>query len=298
MRVALTGSSGMTGLHMKSLLDVRGIACVDIGRSLWNLKEYKTPEQLDAIMGDVNAVFHFGAFVPSPLSNVVDDQNQTGNLFDVNVRSCLALAEWATLRKIPLVFLSGATVYKDPYKPQIKENDEKVVYGLGGLYGYSKLLAENVLEHYRSQGLNLITIRPSSIYGSFMPQSRLVANFLQIARENKVISLAEPVTNKINLVHSADVALASLTALQKSAWGIFNVPGPKSVTIQNIAEQCVSLTGKGSIKIVKNKNYVEPFDRFDLCYQHASLTFGYQPQIDLYDGISTMIENRLFTLNK
>ena len=287
----------MIGLHMKALLKQREITCVEVNRSRWDLAHYKTPEQLDEVFGSVGAVCHFGAFVPPSASDPNAEKIQTGNLFDANVRSCLALAEWATLRKIPVVFLSGSTVYKDPHLSSIKEGDEKVVCGFGGFYGFSKWLAENVFEHYRAQGLQLVTLRPSSVYGTFMPTNRLVANFLQTVSENKTITVVEPVVNKINLVHAADIALASLTALQQKAWGIYNIGGPSCVTIQQIAQQCVAAAGQGTIEVVDNKTGVEPFNRYNLCCDRAFAAFGYQPKVGLSQGIAAMASNSLLTLD-
>lgn len=300
MNIALTGSSGMTGLHMKALLEKRKIKCLQVNRQRWDLTQYKTHDQLDDIFfaddANIDAVCHFGAFVPPPGKHIVSKASHTGDLFDANVRSCLALAEWATLRNIPVVFLSGTTVYKDPHQLSIQEDDAKVVCGFGGFYGYSKWLAENVFEHYREQGLQLVILRPSSVYGTFMPTDRLVASFLQSATMGEIITVMEPVENRINLIHAADIALASLNALQRKAWGTYNIGGPTSVTFSEVAKECINISGKGQIKVRETQNNVTPFSRFDLCCDKAMAAFNYKPHVNIIQGISAMKNNILITL--
>ena len=159
--IAVTGANGMTGSHMMSLLKSKGIPAKAVTRQEWDLTEWKSFDELDHIFGSVLVIFHFGAQLP--YNDFKNDNQQTQRIFDANIRSCLNLAEWAKLRNIPIVFLSGAVVYKDPHASKIIETDSKVVNGFGGFYGYSKFLAESIFSHLSAEGLKCIVLRPSSI---------------------------------------------------------------------------------------------------------------------------------------
>src|SRR5205085_5928207 len=112
----------------------------------------------------------------------------------------------------------------------IPEADPITTRPVSGLYGLSKLLAEQLLDSLVGQGLKLCVLRPSSIYGAGMPETRMVASMLARARRNEEIRLTPPVQDRINLVHASDVAAAAVAALKAEAWEIFNVAGPKAVS--------------------------------------------------------------------
>ena len=153
-KIAVTGAGGMVGRHMLSVLSENSIDCLTLTRKDWDITQWKTLDELDSLFKDSDAVFHFAAQLPNKHVTTLD-------LFDANVRSCLNIAQWAVARSVSVIFLSSATVYKDAHKHNIKELDEKVVNGFGGFYGYTKYLAENILEHYRFEGFK--SWHPSSI---------------------------------------------------------------------------------------------------------------------------------------
>ncbi len=284
-KIAVTGANGMTGSHMISLLKSKGIQFKAVTRQDWNLSEWKNLDQLDYIFGSVSAVFHFGAMVPN--NELIDDNNQTKKIFDINVRSCLNLAEWAKLRNVTIIFLSGAVVYENPYSKKINENNSKVVNGFGGFYGYSKLLAENIFNHISLDGLKCVILRPSSIYGYGLLSSKLVQNYLNMASSNDLIKVKGS-RNKINFIHAYDVANAAFQAFNKKTWGTFNISSRESNTILEVAEIAISIFKNGKIKICDDDKNESEFSRFDLNSELAKKNFGFEPLINLQEGMLLM----------
>lgn len=293
MRIGLTGPNGMIGLHMKALLDKENIDCVCVGRSEWDLTTWKTYGELDVIFNSVDAVFHFGAALPKSTNNSMIKNSQTQQIFDANVRSCLNLSEWAALRKIPLIFLSGATVYQNPHASLIKEDAIKVVNGFGGFYGYSKLLAEEIFSHYVEVGLKSIILRPSSVYGLGLGKDKLIQQYLSMSSNGELIEINQP-DNKINLIHAYDVAQAALSAFLVQSWGIFNIAAEHSVSIENIANTCQKLLGSSSNLIInRNIEDLEPFTRFNLDCSKARESFNFEPKVELQKGVEMMKKREL-----
>jgi nucleoside-diphosphate-sugar epimerase len=287
--IAVTGANGMTGSHMMSLLKSKGIPAKAVTRQEWDLTEWKSFDELDHIFGSVLAVFHFGAQLP--YNDFKNDNRQTQQIFDANIRSCLNLAEWAKLRNVPIVFLSGAVVYKDPHTSKIIETDPKVVSGFGGFYGYSKLAAENIFSHFSAEGLKCIILRPSSIYGYGLPSEKLVQNYINIAASGGKIQVAGS-KNRINLIHAYDVVNAALKAYKSSAWGVFNISSDTSNSILEIAEIAVYISEKGSIDIMDNVDN-NCFERFDLDSKLAKKDFGFEARVNLKEGMLLM-KNKMF----
>ena len=291
--IALTGSSGMTGIHMKALLELNKVKIIEVDRNMWDLATWKTHDEIDAVFPHAEAIFHFGAFVPRASANNIDANNTViRDVFDINVRSCVAIAEWALHKNVPVVYLYGATVYRDPHALNIVEEAEKTTNSFGGWYGFSKYMAEQVFDHFVHRGLKVIILRPSSIYGVGMPNDRLVARFIQMASEGQKITVTEPVTNSVNFIHASDISNAALQALNKESWGTFNIAANRNVSILEVASECVSQIGRGTVEIVKSTANLDPFTRFDLNYDKAKRSFDYKPSIDIIDGITAMIDGK------
>lgn len=289
MRIGLTGSTGMIGRHMVALLKAEDSKCVCITRNKWDLCDWKTVQEFDQLFSNVDAVFHFGATLPKTSAGQSTDNKQTQTIFDANVRSCLNLAEWALLRKVPIVFLSGATVYADPHAQKIKEQNLKVVNGFGGFYGYSKLLAENVFEHFVASGLKLIMLRPSSVYGIGLGNDKLISNYLSMASKNKTIHIETP-NNRINFVHSLDVSIAALSAFKHKAWGNYNIASDSSTSIGELAELSIKICGTGRVHSEVTSD--EGFLRFDLDITKAQTSFMYKPVVSIKQGMTLMYKKR------
>ena len=288
-KVGLTGSTGMIGRHMKCLLKFHNIECFCVNRGIWNLLDWKTLQELDEIFGGVDAIFHFGAALPQSRSGIDGENQQVQIIFDTNVRACLNLAEWAESRNVPIVFLSGSTVYEDPYAKNINETAVQVKNGLGGFYGYSKLLAEKVFDHFIENGLKLVVLRPSSVYGVGLGVDKLIASYLKLASNNENIKIESP-QNKINLIHALDVSKAALLAVNNKSWGLYNVAADKGTSVERLAESIVNVCGSGTVIISEALTSQAPFTRFDLDTTKASHAFAFRQTVNLNEGLALMNE--------
>jgi len=295
-RVAVTGATGMVGRSLIELLEQQNISYVATYRSNpgtqtatseWvklDLSKWNNPLKLEGIFSDVQALFHLGAFVPR---NEVESK-AFHHLFDVNVRPCLSVAEWATKNSIPVVFLSSATVYANPERKDIRETDPTIPGTLGGFYSVSKLFAEQTFQYFIKDGLKITILRPTSIYGYGLPENKLITHFLLLAAQDKTIDLYPPVEDKVNLIHARDVSRAMIQALMKGSQGIFNIANREFNTIVEIAQACIRVVGKGRVEIIEADKTRPPAQRFGLNYDLANKTFGFKPTLDIEAGITLM----------
>lgn len=277
--VAVTGASGMVGRHVAAALSREGMQYTAVDRARWDLRRWASDEELDAIFSACDAIVHAGAAVPSPGRPI-----PAQDILDANVRACFCLGDWARRRGKPIVFVSGAVVYAAAGKRSINEDDATTSRPEAGLYGLSKLLAEQLLDSLAAQGLKVCTLRPPSIYGAGMPETRMVAAMLAKARRGEDLRLLPPVRDRVSLVHAADVADAAVRALKKEAWGAFNVGGPDAVSIADIASACVAVAGRGKV-IAPADDTSEGSLQYALDSGKAAATFGYSPRIWLEEGL-------------
>lgn len=292
-RIGLTGATGMLGRHLRAALEAAGADVVAVSRSdadgaaVWDLAEWREPVALDALFPGVQAVVHAGALVLP--SGKVDE----ARMFDANVRACLNLGQWAMSRSLPLVYVSGAIVYADPCASLQKESAELGWSGLGGFYGFSKLLAEDVLMRLRQQGLKLAVLRPTSIYGQGITAEKMVRRFLSVAAAGDVIELVQPVEDRIDIVHAADVSSATVAVLERECWDTLNVSSGKPISVRELAAACLAVAGRGSVSIggALPADY-RPATKYSLDITRARDRLGWQPQIDVRTGLAMLLRGQ------
>lgn len=285
-RVALTGAGGVLGRHMQSRLAQAGIEVVAVGRKDWDLRQWKSPEQLDEVFGRVDAVIHFGAVTPNPGQKLTPDV-----LMDANVRACAALGQWAALRGIPMVFAGSAGIYA-PQAAPADEDAPQADCPVGGFYGLTKLLAERLLVGLTADGLALCTLRITSVYGAGLHPDKMIAKMLAAARRGETIALSAPVDDALNLVHADDVARAALMALRAGARGPFNIGSASLVTVADIAHAAVSVAGNGGVALPDGMASRPPECRFNVSLDRAARTFGFRPALSLAQGLTLMENDR------
>lgn len=289
-KVALTGAGGLLGTHIIKLFESHAIKIKKIfrkknTRSNWDLNEWKSDEDLNILFRDCQAIIHSG-FVTDEY-----EKNNPKYIFNSNVRACYNLADYALKNKKPIIFISGAIVYKNPFSKNIKENYRVGFNKFGADYGLSKILAENIFYLFRQKGLKVAIVRPTSIYGAGQNQKKLVAAFLKCAKQNKNITIKQPIYDSFNLIHASDIAKALLSILKKEAWTIFNLSAKKQTRLINIAKMCLK-TCNSTKKICylqsNRKKHISLFNTNSYC---AKKMLGWKQTIKLERGLKLQLHN-------
>lgn len=292
-KVGLTGCTGMLGRHLQAALKAAGADVKAVSRSgtdgsaVWDLSKWLDMEELDKLFLGSQAIIHAGALVQP--SGEVDEEL----MFNSNVRACLNLGQWSMRRNVPLLLISGAIVYANPLASKQHESALMGCNGLGGFYGLSKLLSEYVLNPLREKGLKLCVLRPSSIYGFGISKDKMVARFLGNAIRGENIILNHPVNDRVDIVHAADVANATIAAIKNECWETMNISSGNPVSIIELAKACVAVTGKGRIEI-QGKFYLnyEPSTTYSLDISRAYERLKWQPCVETTKGLKMLMHGQ------
>jgi UDP-glucose 4-epimerase len=149
------------------------------------------------------------------------------------------------------------------------------------------------LVRLRQQGLKLALLRPTSIYGQGLDEAKMVRRFLSLAAADSVIDLIEPSADRVDLVHAADVAAATVAVLQRQCWDTFNVSSGNPVSIRNLAQACLDVTGSGRISI---SGHMQPGYRpkttYSLEISRARERLGWEPAIDINCGLDMLLRSQ------
>lgn len=294
----MTGASGMLGRQIFRVMQNAGWRVIGSGRSRpewiagrdwveWDLTQWVDSDTLDQWFSRAEVIVHAGALVPSPAGKLSDKA-----MLEANVRACQNISAWSLLRGVPLVYLSGAIVYSEPEFIGITEDRPLGRNRLGGLYGLTKLMGEQVISYYRDMGMKGAILRPTSIYGPGMSESKMVASFMAKALRGETIQLLPPVNDRVNLIHSSDVADAVRLAVEKGWYGVANLASATPVSIIELATECVAVAGSGHVEIggCDEADSHVPITRFDLSTQIACDLLGWQAKVTLRQGLAQLAE--------
>lgn len=286
----MTGAQGMLGRHICSVLRDCGFKVLQVQRrqsklrntKCWDLRKWLSNHDLDKVFEKAQAVVHAGALVETKLTS------ETKTMYDINVRSCVNLAGWAFVRNIPIIFISTGAVYANTKKRKIVETDALGWNNSAKIYGFTKIMAEDALRRYQSRGLKLAVIRPSAVYGSGLSPRSIIAKFLNQASANNTLKIKEPVKDTLNFVHAYDVAMAIVKILKKKKWDTFNISGQKSISIYNLAKNCVSIGKKRTIFIIKKIKCRQAEHNFNLNSNKAHKILNWMPQLNFKESLKKL----------
>ena len=172
MSIIVTGAAGFIGSNLVKGLNARGVTdiiAVDNltrGDKFRNLVDCELADYLDkqeflrlvrddALMGDIEAVFHQGA--------CSDTMESDGHyMMDNNYRYSIALLDYCQERDVPFIYASSAAVYgAGPEFREARECEAPL-----NIYGYSKFLFDQyVRAHWKDFSAQVAGFRYFNVYG-------------------------------------------------------------------------------------------------------------------------------------
>jgi UDP-glucose 4-epimerase len=251
-RFLVTGGSGFVGSHVVDALVAADAEVVVFDKVIQdgNLARATAGGRVRAVEGDVtrredvaaatqgvDGVFHLAVL---PLSACVDDPRLC---HEVNVGGTLTVLEAARdsgVRKI--VFSSASSVYGDTDETM----DESHPLNARTMYGASKVAGEYYVRAFSdTYGLDYVTLRYMNVYGPRQAGGLVVSVTKRLlAGERPVI--AGDGSQSFDFVHVADVADANVHAMAAEVSDeAFNVGSGIEVTVREITEKLIELTGAG-----------------------------------------------------
>lgn len=258
MKVLITGGAGFIGSHIAEYFAEAGhkVRILD-NLATGFLRNIPCCENIEFIQGDIcevstieNAVsgmdyvFHEAALVSVPLSC-----EKPAEAFQVNTLGTLKVLQACVKAGVEkFVTASSAAIYgNNPVLPKREEMYPEPA----SPYAISKLDGEYLAKlFYEDHGLRTTCLRYFNVYGPRQdPKSvyaAVVPIFLERAKSGKDLVIYGDGLQSRDFVHIKDVVRANVAALEHGDGQVYNVAMGKSVTIQELAEEIVNITGSSS----------------------------------------------------
>jgi nucleoside-diphosphate-sugar epimerase len=303
MRVVVTGGAGFLGSHLCDAIMARGdsAVCVDnlatgrpdnvahlMGQPGFTFVEADVSSALD-VPGPVDAVAHLASpasppdYLRLPLETLAVGSHGTEN--------ALRLARRHGAR---FVLASTSEVYGDPaVHPQTEDYWGNVnPVGPRSVYDEAKRFAEALTRAFReTHGVNAGILRIFNTYGPRMSarDGRIVTNFITQALNGDPLTIYGDGSQTRSFCYVDDLIRGIVSMIDCAESGPVNLGNPEEFTVADFAQLILRVTGSDSPVEHLPLPVDDPTRRCPV-NTRASQVLGWQPQIQVEDGVRRTVE--------
>ncbi len=299
MRILITGGNGFLGSHLAdkliSLNHVVSLFDLQFGINTKHLKikknigDIRNFEHVCRAIKNKDIIFHFAG-----VSRVKLGQEHPLECLETNVLGTLNIlnAMKQNCNNTMLICSSSREVYGNQEKFPVNENVLKEPLSI---YGYSKLLAEDLCRNFASSfGLKYLILRFSNVYGTERDShSRVIPTFILQAMKNKPL-FVHGNDQILDFAYVEDILDGVVLAMNKSMEGniineCFNLATGVGTSVMSLAKLIVKLcNSRSQIKVINSR----PFEvgKFIGDISKAQRHLGYEPKVLLQEGLMNTIK--------
>ena len=302
MRVVITGAAGFIGSHLSEALLGRGASVVGIDNLLtgdlaniahlrdrdFQFVRHDVTHYID-VEGPVDVVLHWAS--PASPIDYLELPIPTLKVGALGTHKALGLAK---AKKATFLLASTSEVYGDPLEHPQKETYWGNVNPIGprGVYDEAKRFAEAMTVAYRRyHGVNTKIVRIFNTYGPRMRvnDGRAVPAFMSQALRNEDVTVFGDGTQTRSFCYVSDLVAGILKLMEAPVNDPVNIGNPQELTIEQIAQRIIEMTGSNSRIIYKPLPEDDPKVRKPDITRARTL-LGWEPIVSLDDGLSKTIE--------
>ncbi len=301
-RILVTGGAGFVGSHLCERLieDGHDVLCVDnfFTGNRDNILNLIDEPHFELMRHDVTFPIYveideiYNLACPASPVHYQSDPVQTTK---TSVHGAINMLGLAKRTGAKILQASTSEVYGDPeVHPQTEDYWGNVnPIGPRGCYDEGKRCAETLFfDYHRQYGVNIRVARIFNTYGPRMhpDDGRVVSNFIVQALRGKPLTIYGDGSQTRSFCYVSDLVegLVRLMDAPKEVTGPVNLGNPKEMTIRELAEQVIRMTGAESKLEEKPLPGDDPAQRCpDIGLAKKQL--GWEPAVTLEDGLEKTI---------
>ena len=296
-RVLITGAAGFLGSHLSEYMLDKGMSVVGMDNLLTgNIANIERLSGRDfvfvkhdvtnyiALDGPLDYIFHFAS--PASPIDYLRVPIQTLKVGSLGTHNVLGLAKAKGAR---LLLASTSEVYGDPQVHPQKEDYWGNVNPVGprGVYDEAKRFSEAmVMAYHRVHGVQTRIVRIFNTYGPRMrvEDGRAIPAFLSQALKNEDVTVFGDGTQTRSLCYVSDLVEGIYRLMMSNEVNPVNIGNPNEMTIQQLAEEVIKITGSKSRIVHKPLPVDDPKVR-QPDITRARTILGWEPKVPLSEGL-------------
>jgi len=299
--ILVTGGTGFIGSNLcEKLLELGNyVICVDnnFTGSLENISHLRSNTNFEFIRHDVthplfievDQIYHL-ACPASPK----DYQYDSIKTIKTNVMGTLNMLGLARRTKASILITSTSEVYGDPkISPQHEDYWGNVnPIGIRSCYDEGKRLAETLMmEYHRNYNVDTRIVRIFNTYGPRLNKDdgRVVSNFVVQALEGKPLTIYGDGSQTRSFCYIDDQVDGLIKTMASDYHLPINIGNPNELTINEIGEMVLKLTGSDSKMVYMDLPQDDPMRR-NPDITKAREILGWEPKVGLEEGLKKTIE--------
>jgi dTDP-glucose 4,6-dehydratase len=301
-RVVITGAAGFIGSHLSEALLDRGMSVVGIDNlltgDLANIAHLRDRDfqfirhdvtNYIEVDGDVDFVLHWAS--PASPIDYLELPIPTLKVGALGTHKALGLAK---AKGATFVIASTSEVYGDPLEHPQKETYWGNVNPIGprGVYDEAKRFAEAITVAYRRyHNVNTKIVRIFNTYGPRMRvrDGRAVPEFISQALANQDVTVFGDGSQTRSFCYISDLVDGIIRLMHSKENDPVNIGNPQEMTIKQMAELIIKMTGSKSQIIYKPLPTDDPKVR-QPDITRARTLLGWEPKVALEQGLGRTIE--------
>ncbi len=302
-RTLITGGAGFLGSHLADALLKRGheVICMDnlITGSLSNIEHLFGQKEFLFVQHDVTNYIH----IPGPLDSILHFASpaspidylklpiQTLKVGSLGTHKALGLAKDKGAR---FLLASTSEVYGDPLIHPQQESYWGNVNPIGprGVYDEAKRFGEAmVMAYHRYHGVETRIVRIFNTYGPRMraKDGRVVSTFITQALQGEPLTIFGDGSQTRSFCYVSDEAEGIIRLLESDMDTPVNIGNPTEMTVRELAEEVLGLTGSKSEIVCRELPEDDPKVRQpDIALAREKL--DWEPKVGLREGLQNTVD--------
>lgn len=301
-RVLITGGAGFLGSHLceRFLKEGYEVICMDnfltgtpenvqhlYDNPSFKLVQYNVSNFIH-VSGELDSILHFAS--PASPFDYLKYPIQTLKVGSIGTMNCLGLAKE---KKARFLLASTSEVYGDPLiHPQPEEYWGNVnPVGIRGVYDEAKRFAEAMtMAYHRYHGVDTRIVRIFNTYGPRMRinDGRAIPAFISQALNNEDVTVFGTGSQTRSVCYVDDLVEGIYRLLMSNEHEPTNIGNPDEITMLELAQEIIDLTGSKSKIIFKDLPQDDPKVRQPNT-KKAIEVLGWKAQINRREGLEKTI---------
>ena len=303
MKILVTGGAGFIGSHIAEYLVQRGDDVTVLDNLITGSKENLTKindkinfvngdirdhKLLEELVSDTTGVFHEAA-----LASVQQSFSMKDEYIDVNVAGTENIFKLAKEYGFKIVYASSSSVYGNPKKIPVKEDDERKPINP---YAKTKLDGEDLAKKYSEIGVKVIGLRYFNVFGKRQSKeyAGVIKLFLQRIQQKKSPKINGDGLQTRDFVHIDDVVKANVLAMDSDINHRFlNVGSGLPTSVLDLANLIIEVSGL-SLEPIHGPELSGDVKATQSDIKLIRKLLNWEPKMKLGDWLTKIISNNDF----